>query len=427
MILMKFLACHISEESKQTEQINNIESEISEKGTTSFGNELTAPQVLGSKPARTTALIVIDTLRDDALWKAHTPNIDALSINGTRVKHAWAASTWTVPSVIGLLTGKSVREHGWNLPTGRIGKYPPLPDTQLVTEFFFDNDIKSIGIHANPYLAEELGFSRGFESWTKSMDPAFPRILKAQLTAHGWNQETRGFIYLHFIGPHSPLNPSETAKNKYQLEDHWFEERNGLQIGAAKRNQIKGVRDAYHAAYHAVIEDTDTLVGECLDILKEYDPDIRIVLTSDHGELLGEHNIVGHGSHLYEPLTHVPLIVSHGEYPDFTSNTCVANWLSQQYGLNWPSSKSCEGNTLISQRESDFAILFPDMDKYVQNKSGLNKTNLITDIEESLYIPSTDDMILPILNAIPLNPPPENMTELPDATREQLRELGYVE
>ena len=32
-----------------------------------------------------------------------------------------------------------------------------------------------------------------------------------------------------------------------------------------------------------------------------------VVFTSDHGELLGEHNIVGHGAHLWNELTEVPL------------------------------------------------------------------------------------------------------------------------
>ena len=200
-----------------------------------------------------------------------------------------------------------------------------------------------------------------------------------------------------------------------------------MQVGAAKRNQVDGIREAYASAYHAVIEDTDALVGKCIDILKAYDPDIRIVLTSDHGELLGEHNIVGHGSHLYEELSHVPLIVSHGSYPDFTSNTCIADWLSQQFGLSWNSSKSCSGQTLISQREDQIAILFPNMDKWIRNDDGLRHTNLINDSEENDYTKADNGPMEGILIQIPRRAQPENITELPNGTKEQLKELGYLE
>jgi arylsulfatase A-like enzyme len=35
-----------------------------------------------------------------------------------------------------------------------------------------------------------------------------------------------------------------------------------------------------------------------------------VIVTSDHGEQFGEHDLFNHGNSLYRPLTHVPLIVS---------------------------------------------------------------------------------------------------------------------
>ena len=142
MNLALLIACQTpsspQHETESTPPIQSVAKKID--ASNSVVSEMSAPQ----SPARTTALIVIDTLRDDALRKVETPNIDRLTEQGHRVEHAWAASTWTVPSVIGLLTGKSVREHGWNLPTGRLGKYPPLPDVPLISEFFRANDIKTL-------------------------------------------------------------------------------------------------------------------------------------------------------------------------------------------------------------------------------------------------------------------------------------------
>ena len=56
----------------------------------------------------------------------------------------------------------------------------------------------------------------------------------------------------------------------------------------------------------------DAALGELVAALKargRYE-NALIIVTADHGELLGEHDIVGHmGRMLYEPLLHVPMVV----------------------------------------------------------------------------------------------------------------------
>ena len=45
-------------------------------------------------------------------------------------------------------------------------------------------------------------------------------------------------------------------------------------------------------------------------LLKEiYDPESLIIITADHGELLGEHGLFGHPSELYENLLRIPLLI----------------------------------------------------------------------------------------------------------------------
>jgi arylsulfatase A-like enzyme len=63
--------------------------------------------------------------------------------------------------------------------------------------------------------------------------------------------------------------------------------------------------------YVAEVEAVDRAVGELIAELKErgvYDSSL-IVLTSDHGEGLGEHGIVGHAVQLYDEALHVPLVL----------------------------------------------------------------------------------------------------------------------
>lgn len=63
--------------------------------------------------------------------------------------------------------------------------------------------------------------------------------------------------------------------------------------------------------YSHEVQHVDAFVGHLLDGLKQrglYD-DALVILTSDHGESLGERNHVGHVQSLYDVLLHVPLIV----------------------------------------------------------------------------------------------------------------------
>ena len=49
-----------------------------------------------AEPREDVLLIVIDTLRADALRSARTPHLDTLE---QRVERAWSSGTWTVPRV----------------------------------------------------------------------------------------------------------------------------------------------------------------------------------------------------------------------------------------------------------------------------------------------------------------------------------------
>ena len=77
--------------------------------------------------------------------------------------------------------------------------------------------------------AEELGFDRGFDSWRRTADKAMPKQWRKHLEKV-WDAPDAPpqFAYLHLLGPHSPLRPSEAAQAKYQVEAEWFDERLGF-------------------------------------------------------------------------------------------------------------------------------------------------------------------------------------------------------
>jgi arylsulfatase A-like enzyme len=63
--------------------------------------------------------------------------------------------------------------------------------------------------------------------------------------------------------------------------------------------------------YRSEVAAADAAIGELIQGLKQRDlwDDTLVVLTSDHGEALGEHGTVGHVINLYDELLHVPLVV----------------------------------------------------------------------------------------------------------------------
>jgi choline-sulfatase len=81
-----------------------------------------------------------------------------------------------------------------------------------------------------------------------------------------------------------------------------------LQGNPPTEEQVRVVRHAYYGAISYV----DDIVGELIEVLKEtglYDNTV-IMLTTDHGEMLGEHGL-WYKKSFFEEACRIPLIVSH--------------------------------------------------------------------------------------------------------------------
>ncbi len=431
MLATLLLACGAGVETPEIpeETLSPVSTETEESPTQPIQEALVD---FSSIPAPRHALVIlIDTLRSDALAEASTPTIDALRQGGVSPALHWSAGTWTVPSVVSLFLGMPIRQHGWDEPSGHLGRYPPLPDSPTLAGVLSEAGFETHGFYANPYLAEELGFDRGFDQWRRSADKSIPRQF-ASLVEENFGGERRQFVYLHLLGPHSPLRPSDAARLRWEVDPSWFEERFGLEIGVAKRNRRPGAREAYAAAYRAVIEDTDLLVAAILDALGEYREDTLVLLTSDHGELLGEHNIAGHGTHVWEPLTRVPLILSvpggRPNLPERVGGAEIPHLLTSLLRVEhtWPASLGAPPS-LVSQREGMLALTEDGQRKGIWTED-LQVFALDSDPGEEH--PLTDDGHLEEARvrweaSVPKGSPPAATLTLPEETVEQLQSLGY--
>ena len=319
-----------------------------------------------TKAPRHVVFIVVDTLRADVMERANVPNLRALAAEGRSPALTWAAGTWTVPSVVSMFTGAYIGTHGWDFPFPRFmdkdkETYAQVPDLPLLAEVLHEADFDTLGLYNNVMLDQGLGLDRGFDRWEHIGDRKMgPRLAEevAEWPQVGDLGGDRQFVYLHLLGPHHPLRPSRPAAKRWGLRPRQILLRNGLQIEDAQAGG-PAAQANYRAGYYAVVEDTDVLVGEVLAALGPHAADTLVVLTSDHGELLGEHELVGHEQWVFEPLTRVPLVVRGGEapLPERFSTAMIPDLITRSLGVahDWPLRLESEV-ALNSQRQGKLAI-----------------------------------------------------------------------
>lgn len=309
---------------------------------------------------RHAVVVVIDTLRHDALQRARTPVIDALEAGGAQRTWAWAPSTWTAPSIVSLFSGMPVRQHGWDFPFPvrmemADKSYAPLPSTPLLAEVMREAGFRTTGLYANRMLGQGLGYDRGFDRWELDSDEAL--VQKAIEEIGRWQPGERHFLYLHLMGPHQPLQPGVRSLANWGLTKKDLGKKGKMSIpDSFSGDSIE--TSVYYRAYHAAIEDTDEQLGHVMRALRPLLEQTVLVITSDHGELLGEHGKMGHTRGLQEPLTRVPFLAWNApQLPVLVPGEILPAVVTAATGLDhvWPTGLRTAG-PLASQREGDLAL-----------------------------------------------------------------------
>ena len=313
-------------------------------------------------------VLVLDSLRADRLssdgyFRKTSPNIDKIGAEGTRFTKAYSVTTFTFPAHVSLLTGLHTFQHGAGSNWSVIGG-----DIQTLPEVFRDNGYYTLWVNNNVVLQGERGFSRGFcefielwnltrsrsyykEQFKKLIDGCFGldsyawrmatkfykkykglkghddrfrgdkggeqtiRIFKEKIREFSGNK-TPFFFFANLLDTHVPhfpperyrdlyLNNRRISKNLFRLMDNvfdWYEGRIHLDSDDWF---------ALNALYDAKINYVDDLIGELYSTLAEHKllDNTILVITADHGEMLGEHNFINHGWNMYEGNIRIPLVM----------------------------------------------------------------------------------------------------------------------
>ena len=285
-------------------------------------------------------LVVMDTLRADELscyrtappWRASTPadatpSLDALASRGLLFERAYATSSWTWPSTASILTGLVPEVHGVLDDTSCY----LAASVETIGEALEREDYATAAFACNPLLDPVKNFDQGFETYDyapamRKSEEVLPRI-GAWIEEHA---DARFFLYVHLVDTHEPVEPraqdlarvgaSATAPPG-SPERPALECRNAMMIGGALtpsgENDPELVIPAERRAwlrdtYAAAVSTADRNVGTILGWLDEHglSKNTIVAFTSDHGEELFDHGLLGHDHSLYQELVRVPMILA---------------------------------------------------------------------------------------------------------------------
>lgn len=234
-------------------------------------------------------LVSIDTLRADHLpaygyAAGSTPNLDALARRGIVFENVYSHCPLTLPAHAALFTGLLPPHNGVRDNVGFS-----LKDTHRTLATRFHAAGWRTGAAVSAYvLRRQTGIGAGFDFYEDAIESAGAVESLASVQRDGavsveelgrWveSQGNERFLaFLHLYEPHSPYTPPERFRG----------------------------RDPYDGE----IAYADELVGRMLQRVDKH-PRILVVVTSDHGEGLGDHGEQEHGIFLYREAVRVPLIL----------------------------------------------------------------------------------------------------------------------
>lgn len=241
-----------------------------------------------------------------------SPAVDGLAARGRRFARAVSNSTWTLPSSVSLLTGQLQERHGVV-----TNKHVAGDDLPLLPEAFAAAGYDTAAFVEMIYASGVHGLDRGFAenhyySLTGGTHP-----LAMQTEVVDWVEEHAGeryFLYVHYRRPHSPYEGNTLAQRRLAPDCALADGRQDADLSRADRLGEGADLDVDQAAhvehlYRANLANADRGVRALLKRL-ERDPGALVVLTSDHGESLGDQGYWGHGYRLHPACVDIPLIVA---------------------------------------------------------------------------------------------------------------------
>lgn len=304
-------------------------------------------------------VIVVDTLRADHLStygyaRPTSPNFDRLAQQGVVFENAISTTSWSLPAHVSLLTGRYQFEHG-------VGNVRPEPWTgwgnqglggfPTLGEALQQKGYRTGAFSANrTYFTTSLGFGRGFqhfEDYFHSAADMFVRTLYGREFARIYlNRSDKSKVKraLRFLGLTSILDKDSEGSGNYGgaqavrkradvvnqellqwIDGKWIDGGNTRPFfaflnyfdvhypygGPPTYPKPEWLRSTGKDEYDAGVKYFDDALGRLMQALDQrgLSQNTIVIVTSDHGESLGDHGLTYHAQALYRELIHVPLLI----------------------------------------------------------------------------------------------------------------------
>jgi len=253
--------------------------------------------------ARNVVLIVVDTLRADRLGcygytRDSSPNIDQLAARGTLYEEARAQGSWTLPSMLSMMTGLYVTHEEERLPSYRA----------TIAELASAASKKTAAFIANVTLTTDRGFDRGFDHFEHVKVHHAPAVINRFIEwyegSDGPAKDGNGFFaWLHPDDPHSPYQPWRRhdrfadaplpeGVSPPRLVDLLADSIDGVPVAdeamlAATEEFIQKQNNCYDGEVFAA----DEAIGKLMSFLRQEGilDETLVILASDHGEEMYEY------------------------------------------------------------------------------------------------------------------------------------------
>ncbi len=285
-------------------------------------------------------LIVIDTLRADHLSaygyaRKTSPNLDRLAAEGVLYESCISAASWTLPAHASLCTGLFPRDHH---STSESWALEDSFDT--LAELLKGAGYHTGGFSNNVWTNDDTGLKQGFDTFHEMWRGQSERVKgishddpTVDMGAAATNSEVLAwldglpggepfFVFINYFEPHLPYRPTRPHESDFLPEGADRETVRRLRSFRTPREygyilrvpwmkvsqqEIEILTDLYDAE----IAYTDALLGQLMAGLGSRGllENTLLVITSDHGEHLGENHMLSHKLSVYDPLLKVPMIL----------------------------------------------------------------------------------------------------------------------
>lgn len=316
-------------------------------------------------------LVVMDTARARTVFERSDalPNLRRIASQGTRFTNAFTTAPWTLPSHASMFTGRYTSTHGSHAGSKRFA-----PSTAPLPRLLRAAGYQTVGFSNNAWISPEFGFDAGFDTFRTNLElveggdrletiakehtgtleqakavgkrlcqrgggrtainAMYAKYLRgryddgARLTnwrirrwfSRHYDRDRPFFLFANYLEPHLEYDPPASYRREF-LPD-------GVStavVEALDQDPWRYISDPslldddefelLRCLYEAELSYLDHRLGRLYDLLEAVGvrDETLLVVCGDHGENLGEHQLMDHQYCLYDTLLHVPLVV---RYPD---------------------------------------------------------------------------------------------------------------